>query len=54
MASEKYEIGDHIIIKQGEMRVVGKIEEIFQESGKLNIRYNQFYSPEKTSGNIAI
>jgi hypothetical protein len=49
MDSEKYQIGDHVIIQKDDSQVVGKIEEIFSEDGKTMIKYNDYYSPERTA-----
>jgi hypothetical protein len=49
MDSEKYQIGDHVIILRDTSQVVGKIEEFFTEDNITSIRYNDYYSPDRTS-----
>lgn len=49
MDSEKYQIGEHVIIQKDDSLVVGKIEEIFSEAGKNMIKYNDYYSPDRTT-----
>ena len=46
MEKEKFNVGDYIILKTGK---VGKIEEIFEEGGVQMFRFNEYYTPERTS-----
>jgi hypothetical protein len=46
MEKEKFNVGDHIILKNG---IVGKIEEFFEEKGLQMIKYNEFYAPDRTT-----
>jgi hypothetical protein len=46
MEKEKFNVGDHIILKAGK---VGKIEEFFIEKGLQMIKYNEYYTPDRTS-----
>jgi len=38
-----------ILIPETQSKVIGKIEEIFNQGKDKIIRYNEFYFPEKTS-----
>lgn len=46
MDKEQYNLGEHVILKNGK---VGKIEEFFQESGRQMFRYNEYYTPDRTT-----
>jgi hypothetical protein len=48
-------VGDHVIIKSlrdCNSKIIGKIEEIYEENGIKIFKYNEFYFPEKTTGNF--
>ena len=55
MDNNKYNVGDHVIIKSlrdCNSKIIGKIEEIYEENGIKIFKYNEFYFPEKTTGNF--
>jgi hypothetical protein len=54
MEKNKFKVGDHVIIKNPdqEEKIIGKIEDIFNEGEEKIIRYNEYYFPEKTNCKI--